>query len=50
VKVTIFGNSSPGDYLLSAVLRNDLATTKFKIMTRWKCCCTKYDNSGLVLI
>jgi hypothetical protein len=50
VKVTILGNSSPDDYRLSPILSNDLATTEFKIMARWKCCCTKCGNTGLALI
>jgi len=33
-----------------ALLSNDLATTNFKIITRWKCCCTKCGDTGLALI
>ena len=40
LNVMLLGNSSPGDYSLFAVLSNDLATTNFKIMARWKCCST----------
>jgi hypothetical protein len=45
LKVMILGNLSPGDYRLIAVLSNDLATTQFRIMTRWRC-----GNSGVALI
>jgi len=42
LNLMMLGSSSPYDYSPFAVLSSDLATTNFKIMARWKCCCTKW--------
>jgi hypothetical protein len=47
LKLMILGNWLKGDYLLSAVLSNDLTTTDFKIMARWKSCCRTVITLGL---